>query len=61
VGVERAEVVVLLLLAMTDRLSPAQRSELASLTGTLAADGPLAAELSNLGAQLAAVLSIAPD
>ena len=58
VGEERAEVVTLLLLAMTDRVSPAQRTELVALTGALAADSPLAAELSNLGAQLAAVLSI---
>jgi glutathione gamma-glutamylcysteinyltransferase len=58
VGAERAEVVTLLLMAMTDRLSPSQRAELVALTGALAADGPLAAELSNLGAQLAAVLSI---
>jgi glutathione gamma-glutamylcysteinyltransferase len=61
VGEERAEVVVLLLLAMADRLSPSQRAELTALTGTLAADSPLAAELSNLGAQLAAVLSIAVE
>ena len=58
VGAERAEVVTLLLLAMSDRLSPSQRAELLSLTEPLAAEGPLAAELSNLGAQLAAVLSI---
>ncbi|MDB5219601.1 MAG: hypothetical protein JWO86_7528 [Myxococcaceae bacterium] len=61
VGPERAEVVVLLLLAMTDRLSASQRAELAALTGTLPADSPLVAELSNLGAQLAAVLSIAVE
>jgi glutathione gamma-glutamylcysteinyltransferase len=59
VGDERAEVVVLLLLAIAERLSLAQRSELSLLTGTLAADSPLAAELSNLAAQLSAVLSSA--
>jgi glutathione gamma-glutamylcysteinyltransferase len=58
VGEERTEVVALLLLAMADRLSPSQRTELVALTGTLAGDSPLVAELNNLGAQLAAVLSI---
>jgi hypothetical protein len=58
VGDERAEAVSLLLLAMAERLSPAQCAELASLGGAAATDGPLAYELSNLGAQLAAVLSL---
>lgn len=58
VGSDRADIVVLLLLAMTDRLSPAQRAEVAALTGSLPTDGPLVAELENLSAQLAAVLTI---
>lgn len=58
VGEERAEVVSLLLLAMAERVSPAQRVELEALGGKVAADSALAAELTNLGAQLAAVLSI---
>jgi glutathione gamma-glutamylcysteinyltransferase len=58
VGSERAEVVALLLLSMAERLSPAQREELFLLGGGAVGDGPLASELENLGAQLAAVLSL---
>ncbi|MEO9185496.1 MAG: phytochelatin synthase family protein [Kofleriaceae bacterium] len=58
VGADRAEVVSLLILAMTDRLTPRLRAEIAELSATLSADSPLIAELSNLGAQLAAILDI---
>jgi glutathione gamma-glutamylcysteinyltransferase len=54
VGANRAIAVTILLLAIADRLSPALQAELAS-----GADPALAAELSNLRAQLSAVLTIA--
>jgi glutathione gamma-glutamylcysteinyltransferase len=51
VGAERAEAVTILLLAVADRLSPAQRASL----GTPAADSPIASELANVRAQLTAM------
>jgi glutathione gamma-glutamylcysteinyltransferase len=63
VGAERAEVVTILLLAMSDRLTAAQRHELDG-SGTRSAideDTPLGAELSNLRAQLTAVWEHAAD
>jgi len=52
VGSEHAEAVTILLFAIADHLKPSQRDEL----GTL--NGPIAEELSNLRAQLAALSSI---
>ena len=57
VGADHAETVAILLLAVADRLTPAQRAALGAL-GEGAADGPpLAAELGNVRAQLAAILN----
>ena len=61
VGAEHAEVVSMLLLATVDRLMPAQRSMLTELTGTPPDDSPLAAELTNLRAQLAALWDLARE
>ncbi len=55
VGAEHAEVVSLLLLASVDLMLPEQRSTVNSLTGLLPGDSPLAAELTNLRAQIAAL------
>jgi glutathione gamma-glutamylcysteinyltransferase len=55
VGAENAEAVTVLLLAITDRLGPAQRAELGASPSVLTDDGSLAAELLNLRAQLAAL------
>ena len=54
VGSERAEAVTLLLLAIADLLAPAQRAALLALPGT--DNQALATELSNIRAQLSAVL-----
>ena len=56
VGVERAESVLLLMLAMQDVLGPTQRAQL----GEGAATGALADELTNLRAQLTAIASASP-
>ncbi len=55
VGPGSAEAATILLLAMADLLSPAQRAGLVALTGALADDDALLAELSNLRAQLGAL------
>ena len=55
VGPDHAEVVTLLLLASVDLLVPERRTQLTALTGRLAEDSPLTAELSNVRAQLAAL------
>ncbi len=55
VGPDHAEVVTLLLLASVDLLAPERRAHLTALTGTLAKDSPLTAELNNVRAQLAAL------
>jgi glutathione gamma-glutamylcysteinyltransferase len=55
IGPDRAEAVTILLLAIAELLSPAQRAMLTALTSTRSEDGTLGAELSNVRAQLAAV------
>ena len=55
IGPEQAEAVTLLLLAIADLLSPAQRASLLALSST--DDRALGTELSNIRAQLGAVLS----
>lgn len=55
VGPEHAELVTMLLLASVDLLASEQRARLTSLAGTIGEDTPLAAELSNLCAQLTAL------
>jgi len=52
VGSEHVEAVTLLLFALADRLTPSQRDALGTLNGTITE------ELSNLRAQLAALLDI---
>ncbi|HEY3253196.1 MAG TPA: phytochelatin synthase family protein [Polyangiaceae bacterium] len=54
VGAEQAEAVTLLLLAIADRLGPAQRAALLALSSS--DNRALATELSNIRAQLSAVL-----
>jgi glutathione gamma-glutamylcysteinyltransferase len=58
VGAERAEGVTLLLVAIADRLSPTRRDELTTVVSEANHAEPLAAELANLRAQLAALWSI---
>ncbi|MEJ7599064.1 MAG: phytochelatin synthase family protein [Kofleriaceae bacterium] len=58
VGVERAEAVTLLLLAIADRLAPARRDELAAVVGDAEHDAALAVELASLRDQLAALWTI---
>jgi len=58
-GDERAEAVTILLLAIADRLPPAQRDELGALVAEAEHDEPLAADLASLRAQLAALWAIA--
>jgi glutathione gamma-glutamylcysteinyltransferase len=55
IGTERAEAVTLLMLAIDDILTPPQRAALNELTQTQTNHSALAAELSNLRAQLAAL------
>ena len=61
VGVERAEAVTLLLIAIADRLAPARRDELLAPPTDASTDGPLAAEIANLRDQLAALWTITED
>jgi hypothetical protein len=58
VGVERAESVTLLLIAISDRLAPARRAELAALLADGTTDDVLAAEIAHLRDQLAALWTI---
>jgi glutathione gamma-glutamylcysteinyltransferase len=55
IGVERAEAVTLLMLAIDDALTPLQRAALAPLTHPISAHPALAGEVSNVRAQLAAL------
>ena len=55
VGTERAEAVALLLLASTELLQPAQQAQLAVMAQAAESNPALVGELSNLGAQLAAL------
>jgi glutathione gamma-glutamylcysteinyltransferase len=55
VGAERAEAVTIMLLAVADRLTAAQRSMLGAAESALFEDGPIAAELNHVRAQLAAL------
>jgi glutathione gamma-glutamylcysteinyltransferase len=57
VGGERAEAVTLLLLAISERLAPARRDELAAQLADATTDA-LAAEIANLREQLAALWTI---
>jgi len=59
IGSERGEAVTILLLAIAELLSPAQRSLVNTLMTTRGDDHALAAELTNLRAQLAALGTIA--
>ncbi len=59
VGPDRAEAVTLLLIAVADRLAPARRDELTAVVAEAEHDERLAAELTNMRAQLAALWSIA--
>jgi glutathione gamma-glutamylcysteinyltransferase len=61
VGDERAEAVTLLLIAISERLAPASRDELAALIAQATTDDPLAAEIANLRDQLAALWTITED
>jgi len=54
-GPERAEVVTVLLLASETLLGPEQRARVAAVVGDVDEDGPLAAELQNVRAQLSAL------
>jgi glutathione gamma-glutamylcysteinyltransferase len=56
IGAERADAVTLLLLAIDDILTPSQRAGLDQLTHTATVHPALAGELSNVRAQLAALL-----
>lgn len=58
VGGERAESVTLLLVAISSRLAPARRDELAALLAGATTDDLLAAEIANLRDQLAALWTI---
>ncbi|HET9992170.1 MAG TPA: hypothetical protein VFQ65_26750, partial [Kofleriaceae bacterium] len=61
VGAQRAEAVTLLLIAISDRLSPARRDELTPLLIKSELDGVLAAELVSLRAQLDALRTITSE
>lgn len=58
VGVERAEAVTLLLIAISARLAAERRDEISALLAQATTDEPLAAEIANLREQLAAMLTI---
>ena len=58
VGAERAESVTLLLMAISERLAPARRDEVAALLAGVTSDDLLAAEIANLRDQLAALWTI---
>lgn len=55
VGADRAEAVTILLLAIADRLTPAQREAVGAMSTMLDEDAPIATELSNVRAQLTAL------
>ena len=58
VGVERAEAVTLLLIAIADRLAPARHDELLAPPIDASTEGPLTTEIANLRDQLAALWTI---
>lgn len=58
VGAEPAEGVTLLLIAISDRLSPARRGELTALLAEAGTEQPLEDEIANLRDQLAALWTI---
>jgi hypothetical protein len=61
VGGERAEAVTLLLIAIMGRLAPARREELAAVLAEAEHDAVLAAEITSLRDQLAALWTITSD
>ena len=61
VGPDRAEAVMLLLLAIAGHLPPARRDEIVALVAEAEHDEPLAGELASLRAQLAALWTITGD
>jgi glutathione gamma-glutamylcysteinyltransferase len=60
VGAERAEAVTLLLIAISERLAPARRDEVA-LLGQMEQDEPLSVEIANLRDQIAALWTITSE